>query len=279
MTEPSPVEQQRCYRHADREAYISCQRCERLICPDCMRDASVGFQCPACVAEGNKSVRAPRTLAGGAVSSREGIVTMTILGINAVAFVLQLATDGTDASLFQRGAMQGYAVALGDDYWRLLTAAFLHGGVLHIAFNLYALYLFGPFVERSLGTWRYVVAYLTMAVSSSVFVYWLTAPDVATIGASGAVFGLFGLALVLLVRAKQDVRTLLVLLLINGVISLQGNISWQGHLGGFLTGLLLGAVIAWSPRERRPALLTATFVLVWVAIAVGVVLRSAQLGL
>ena len=106
---------------------------------------------------------------------------------------------------------------------------------------MYALYLFGPYVERSLGTTRFVVAYVTMAVASSVFVYWLTEPDVATIGASGAVFGLFGLALVLLIRTRQDVRGLLVLLAINAFISLQGNISWQGHLGGFVTGALLGA--------------------------------------
>jgi len=278
VTEPSSVEQQRCYRHADREAYITCQRCERLICPECMRDASVGFQCPECVAEGSKSVRAPRTLAGGAVSAREGVVTMTLLGINVVAFVLQLATEGRDNSLFQMGAMHGYSVALGDDYWRLLTAAFLHGGFLHIAFNMYALYLFGPFVERALGTWRFVVAYLTMAVASSVFVYWLTEPQIPTIGASGAVFGLFGMALVLLIRAKQDVRTLLVLLAINGFISLQGNISWQGHLGGFVTGLVLGAAVAYAPRGRRPAVLTATFVITWLAIAAAVVVRTAQLA-
>ena len=277
MSDPSSVEQQRCYRHADREAYITCQRCERLICPDCMRDASVGFQCPECVAEGRKSVRAPRTLAGGSVASREDIVTMTLLGINVVAFVLQLATEGRDNSLFQWGAMHGYSVAIGDDYWRLLTAAFLHGGVLHIAFNMYALYLFGPFVERALGTWRFAVAYLTMAVASSVFVYWLTDPDVATIGASGAVFGLFGMALVLLIKAKQDVRTLLVLLVINGAISLLGNISWQGHLGGFVTGLLLGAAVAYTPRERRRTLVTATFAITWVAIVVAVMARTAQL--
>ncbi|MGI9084839.1 MAG: rhomboid family intramembrane serine protease [Aeromicrobium sp.] len=277
MTEPSSVDQQRCYRHADREAYISCQRCGRLICPDCMRDASVGFQCPECVAEGRKSVREPRTVVGGAISASAGSVSMAILGINVVAFLLQLATEGSDSSIFQLGAMQGFAVAQGD-YWRLLTAAFLHAGILHIAFNLYALYLFGPFVERALGTARFVIAYLTMAIASSVFVYWLTAPQIATIGASGAVFGLFGLALVLLIRAGQDVRTLLVLLAINAVISLQGNISWQGHLGGFVTGLALGAALAYAPRERRAAIQLAAFSLTWVGIVVAVVLRTLQLS-
>ena len=277
MTEPSSVEQQRCYRHADREAYISCQRCDRLICPECMRDASVGFQCPECVAEGAKSVRQPRTIAGGAVPARDGAVSMTILGLNVVAFVLQLATEGTNNSIFQLGAMQGFAVADGE-YWRLLTAAFLHAGFLHIAFNMYALYLFGPFVERALGTERYIGAYLTMAIASSVFVYWLTAPGVVTIGASGAVFGLFGLALVLLIRAGRDVRTLLVLLAINAVISLQGNISWQGHLGGFVTGVLIGAAIAYAPRQRRSQALLLTYGLIWAGIMVAVVARTAQLA-
>ena len=276
MTEPSAVEQ-RCYRHNDREAYISCQRCERLICPDCMRDAAVGFQCPECIAEGSRSVRAPRTITGGAISMRAGAVSMGLLGVNVVAFLLQMATEGNVNSVFQLGAMQGFAVAEGD-YWRLFTAAFLHAGILHIAFNMYALYLFGPFVERSLGTTRFVVAYVTMAVASSVFVYWLTEPQVATIGASGAVFGLFGLALVLLIRTRQDVRGLLVLLVINAFISLQGNISWQGHLGGFVTGVLLGLALAYAPRDRRSAYQLTAFGLTWVGIVVAVVARTAQLS-
>ncbi len=276
MTESSAVEQ-RCYRHADREAYIQCQRCERLICPDCMRDAAVGFQCPECVAEGAKSVRAPRTIVGGAISMSAGAVSMGLLGINVVVFLLQKVTEGSVNSVFQLGAMQGFAVADGD-YWRLLTAAFLHLGILHIAFNMYALYLFGPYVERALGTTRFVIAYLTMAVASSVFVYWLTAPGVATVGASGAIFGLFGLALVLLIRLRQDVRGLLVLLAINAFISLQGNISWQGHLGGFVTGVVLGAALAYAPRERRNAIHIAAFGLAWLFIVVAVVLRTMQLS-
>jgi len=276
VTEPAAVDQ-RCYRHPDREAYISCQRCERLICPECMRDAAVGFQCPECIAEGQKSVRAPRTITGGAISMQAGAVSMVLLGINVVVYVLQRATDGNVNSVFQLGAMQGFAVADGE-YWRLLTAAFLHASVLHIAFNMYALYLFGPYVERALGTARFVVAYLTMAVASSVFVYWLTEPQVATIGASGAVFGLFGLTLVLLIRTGQDVRGLLVLLAINAFISLQGNISWQGHLGGFVTGALLGVALAYAPRERRSAVQFTAFAITWLAIVVAVVARTAQLS-
>ena len=283
-----PASDYRCYRHPDREAYISCQRCERLICPECMNDAAVGFQCPSCLAEGAKSVRTPRTIAGAAVSSRQGVVTLTLIGINVAVFVLQLATGTTTGSVFHQGAMLSVSASTssGDvltgvadgGYWRLLTAAFLHLSILHILFNMYALYLFGPFVERALGTVRFIAAYVTMAVASSVFVYWMSSPNAATAGASGAIFGVFGVALFLLLRAKQDVRTLLVLLAINAFISTQGNISWQGHLGGFISGCVIGGAIAYAPRERRQLVQVLVFVGMWVGIVVAVVARTAQLS-
>lgn len=271
-----PASDYRCHRHPDREAYISCQRCERLICPECMREAAVGFQCPSCIAEGAKTIRAPRTVAGGVLSGREGAVSMVIIGLNVLAFLIQLATGDRASEIYQRGAMQGEAVAEGD-VWRLLTSAFLHAGVLHILFNMYALYLFGPFVERALGTWRFIVAYLTMAVFSSAFVYVLADPLTVTIGASGAVFGLLGIALVLLVRAKQDVRTLLVLLAINAFISTQGNISWEGHLGGFISGCLLGLAFAYAPRRRKQLVQVLAIGSMWVAIVATIVVRTGQL--
>ncbi|KRC65384.1 hypothetical protein ASE12_11840 [Aeromicrobium sp. Root236] len=162
-------------------------------------------------------------------------------------------------------------------YWRLLTSAFLHENILHIAFNMYALYLFGPFVEQALGRVRFIAAYLTMSVGASAFVYWLSDPGTLTIGASGAIFGLFGMALILLLKAKQDVTTLLVLLGINAFLSTQGNISWQGHLGGFVFGCLLGVVFAYAPRERRSQVQALAMVAVWIGIIVAVVLRTQQL--
>ena len=272
-----PAQDFRCYRHPDRDAYIACQRCERMICPECMRDASVGFHCPECVAQGAKTVRAPRTIAGGVVSANVGIVSFVLIGLNVVAYIAQLATDNTSSSVYVRGAMQANAVADGD-FWRLLTAAFLPGSLLHIAFNMYALYLFGPFVEKALGTVRFIAAYFTTAIASSVFVYWLEDPAVPTIGASGAVFGLFGLALMLLLKAKQDVTTLIVLLAINAVISLQGNISWQGHLGGFVAGCILGAAFAYAPRDRKQAVQLFVFAALWTAMIAAIVIRTGQLN-
>jgi membrane associated rhomboid family serine protease len=287
VSDSSSVEQ-RCYRHADREAYIRCQRCERLICPDCMRDASVGFQCPSCIAEGAKSVRTPRTIAGGTMSARAGVATMTIIGLNVVAFLLTLAWGGTRGTLFDAGAMIAQTAQDGSGnvltgvsdggYWRLLTAAFLHSGVGHLVFNMFTLVLFGPMVEQILGVRRFVAAYLTTAIGSSVFVYWLSSPLTPTIGASGAVFGVLGLTLVLLIRTGNDLRGLLVLLAINAFYSLRPGISWEGHLGGFVVGVVLGAVLAYAPRENRTAWQVGGFAAVWAAMIIAVLLRTAQLA-
>ncbi|TGN31031.1 rhomboid family intramembrane serine protease [Aeromicrobium chenweiae] len=272
-----PAEDYRCYRHPDREAYISCQRCGRLICPECMREASVGFQCPSCIAEGAKTVRQPKNLAGGAITRTAGVASLAIIVLNVLAYLVTAATDGQRGSFFGDGAMVGYYVADGEIY-RLLTSTFLHAGILHLLFNMYALYLFGPFVERAIGTVRFVVAYLTMAIVGSVFVYLLAAPGTVTIGASGAVFGLFGMAMMLLLKAKQDITTLLVLLAINAFISVAGsNISWQGHLGGFVAGVVLGAVVAYGPRERKQLLQAAVLAVIWAGVIAAVVLRTASL--
>lgn len=279
MTHPA-AGQQVCYRHPERPAYIQCQRCSRYICPEDMREASVGFQCPDCVAQGRANVRQPRTLAGGAVSVDAGIVTFVIIAINVAAQLVVMGTGGlrdpNGSAFFQWGWLRGVDVAQGD-YWRLLTAAFLHGGLVHIALNMYALYLFGPFVEQTLGRWRYIATYITLAIGSSVCVYVLENPLTPTIGASGAVFGLFGLALIFLIRTRQNVTGMLVLLAINGFISLGAGISWQGHLGGFLTGVVLGLVFAYAPRAHRTLVHIGAFVVLWALFVAAIVWRTADI--
>ncbi|WP_370617048.1 rhomboid family intramembrane serine protease [Mumia sp. Pv 4-285] len=284
----------RCYLHPDRETYIACQRCGRPICPDCMHEASVGYQCPNCLRAGQAQVRQARTAGGGLVPGRPGVVSTTLIGINVVAYVLMMATGGLgDSVLWSWGVMLGDTAVFANGeslevlrgvadgaYWRLLTSAFLHASVLHIAFNMYALYLFGPVLERYLGTVRFVAAYLTSAVAASVFVYVLTPPNVPTLGASGAIFALFGMALVIMFKQGQDVRGLLALVAINVVITfLPGlDISWQGHLGGFVTGLVLGAAFAYAPRARRALVQYAAFGAVWVGIVAVTILRTLQLS-
>lgn len=242
-----------------------------------MTEASVGFQCPECVAEGRTTVRQPTTRAGGTITADTGRLTLLFIMVNVVVQGVVMVTGGTSGELFQNGAMWGGGIALGNEYWRLLTAAFLHGSLIHLAFNMFALYLFGPYIEQTLGRTRFIATYLTLAAASSAFVYWLTAPNVLTIGASGVVFGMFGLALIFMIRTKQNFTGMLVLLAINGVISLQSGISWQGHLGGFLTGLTLGAVFAWAPRKNRTGWQIAAFVAVWLLIVLAVATRSAYL--
>jgi len=238
-----------------------------------MRDAAVGFQCPSCVAEGRKSVRQPRTIAGGALSVNAGRASFILIAINVAVFILQTASAGL---VNQVATMEGSAVAAGE-YWRLLTSEFLHAGPLHLALNMFALYLFGPAAERALGTARFIASYLTMAVLASTFVYVFTPLGTTTVGASGAIFGLFGLVLVLMIKLGHDVRSLLILLVINGFISLQGGISWQAHLGGFVAGLVLGAAFAYAPRSSRTQWQALTFAALWAGIVLVVVAQSAAL--
>lgn len=237
-----------------------------------MVDASVGFQCPSCVAEGRKSVRQPRTIAGALVPESAGQLSVALIVANVAAFLAELVNPVVAA----RGEMQGIAVAHGE-VWRLLTSAFLHGGFLHLLLNMYALYLFGPVAERSLGTVRFVATYVTVAMAGSVAVYWFAHPLTETVGASGAIFGLFGLVFVLMLKAGQDVRTLVVLLVINAVFSLSPGISWQAHLGGFVAGVALGAVFAYAPRSRRASVQTLAFVAFWAAMIAAVAIRTSML--
>jgi membrane associated rhomboid family serine protease len=252
-----------------------------------MRPAAVGFHCPECVAEAARTVRAPRTIAGGAVPSRPGLVTTVLVALNVLAFLPFLIGGAAGDQLYAWGTMLGRSAGFDNvgvvpgvangAYWRLLTSAFLHAGILHIAFNMYALVLFGPLLERLLGWARFLVLYLTCAVSGSVMAYWFSGPLTPTLGASGAVFGLFGAALVLLYQRGQDVSFLLLLLGFNVVLSFRSGISWQGHFGGLAAGLLLGAVIAYAPRARRTAAQVAVYSLLAVVLVVATLARTAVL--
>jgi membrane associated rhomboid family serine protease len=232
-----------CYWHPDRATRISCTRCGRPICPDCMRSAAVGHQCIACVNDGTKSVRRVRTSAGG-----KPIVTYVLIAANVVMFVLQMAVSGFQQSLFLWPA----AVAVYDQYYRLLTSAFLHDGPTHILFNMWALWVIGPALERLLGRTRFIGLYFLSALGGSVLVYLLTAPNVPTLGASGAIFGLFGATLVLSKKLDFDMKWIAGLILLNLVITfVVPGISWQGHIGGLLTGAAIAAVYAYAPAQNR----------------------------
>ena len=250
-----------CYRHPDRVTYVRCTRCNRPICPECMREAAVGHQCEECVREGAKTVRQPQTVFGGLQKPATPVVTYTLIAMNVVMFFLDRASPALQSELVLRSP----DVANGDLY-RLLTSAFMHYGIAHLLFNMYALYIMGPALEVWLGRLRFGVLYALSALGGSVLVYLLSSVDAWTAGASGAVFGLFGASFVVGRRLNLDVRWLIGLIALNlaitFVIPLLGgqNISWQGHIGGLVTGALVAAAYAYAPRERRTMIQTSATV-------------------
>ena len=246
-TPESPAETPTCYRHPGRETYVRCTRCQRYICPECMRDAAVGHQCVECVREGARTVRQPRTQFGGRQRSSTPVVTYALIAVNVLMFILQTASDDVGRRL----TLWSPAVADGELY-RLLTSAFLHFGVTHLLFNMWALYVVGPPLERSLGRLRFGALYALSALGGSVVVYLLSPLNAATAGASGAVFGLFGATFVVGRRLNLDVRWVVALIAINLVITFAiPGISWQGHVGGLVTGALVALAYVYAPRERR----------------------------
>lgn len=282
-----PAAEPRCYRHPDRETYIHCQRCGRSICPDCMNQAAVGFHCPECVAEGRSSTPQARTAYGGTLRGTGDIVTKTLIGLNVAVFVLIQVTGGRGSALVLDAALipgqyplppLNEGVADGQ-LWRLFSSMFVHVDLMHIFFNMFALWIFGPGLETLLGRARFVALYLLSGLTGSVAVYWLAGEATVTYGASGAVFGLLGAALVVSVRRGYDATWLIALLAINVVFTfVVPNISWQGHLGGLLGGLALGAALAWAPRSRRRVVHVAAFVLVAVLCVLLIALRTLQLA-
>jgi membrane associated rhomboid family serine protease len=238
-----------------------------------MRDASVGHQCAECVDAGAKSVRQPRTSFGGREYGAKPVVTYGLIAVCVVMFVLQ----NVSAALQSELVLQPYAVADDWELYRLATSAFLHYGTTHLLFNMWALYVVGPPLEAWLGRLRFGALYAMSALGGSVLVYLLSDPFAATAGASGAVFGLFGASFVVGRRLNLDVRWVVGLIALNlaftfviPLISSQ-NISWQGHIGGLITGAVIAAAFAYAPRERRAlvqwgttAALVALFaVLIW----------------
>jgi membrane associated rhomboid family serine protease len=190
-------------------------------------------------------------------------------------FLLIQATGGGTSRVLFETVLFPSEVAAGE-WWRLLTSTFVHVQLLHILFNMFALWVFGPGLEQLLGRARFLALYLLSGLAGSVAVYLLSDPGTPTLGASGAVFGLLGAALVVSVRRGYDASWLLGLLGINLAFTfLARGISWQGHLGGLVGGLLLGAVLAWAPRRLRTPLQIAAFVGVFALCVLLIVVRTA----
>ncbi|MGB5113082.1 MAG: rhomboid family intramembrane serine protease [Mycobacterium sp.] len=248
MPAPAPV----CYRHPGRQTYVQCTRCGRYICGDCMTSAAVGHQCPECVSAGAATVRPVQGRFGGRAAGEQPVVTYALIAINVAMFVLQMASGQLENSL----SLWPPAVADGE-YYRLVTSAFMHYGITHILFNMWALYVVGLPLERLLGRLRFGALYGLSALGGSVVVFLLSPLNSATVGASGAVFGLFGATFVVARKLRLDVRWVVGLIVLNVVITIAapllgaGAISWQGHLGGLVTGALVAAGFVYAPRAQR----------------------------
>ena len=285
MTAPAvPV----CYRHPGRETYVTCNRCARPICPDCMTEAAVGFQCPECVNAGRRAQRQPRTAFGGTGAGYAGYVTTTLIALNALGLLAGVALAGVPAVLGS-GLFTGvtklqmmfgsfaptYEIAsnfvppgtqVGQVYtgiddgavYRLVTAMFIHYGVVHLLLNMWALWMLGRNLEAALGPVRFLALYMLSGLGGSIAAY-LFSPGSISAGASGAIFGLFAALFVVLKRLRRDTSSVVPVLVINLVLTFTiPNISIAGHLGGLLVGALVAAGLAYAPRQGRTAVQVAT---------------------
>ena len=272
-----------CYRHPDRETGVRCSRCARPICPECMVSASVGFHCPECVGEGRRTERAvrPRTIVGGTVTANPRLVTMILIGINLAVFLAvqaygeQLVVDlGLIGHAYDPASAQWIGIADGQ-YYRLLTAVFLHQQLAHIALNMLSLWWIGPGLEAALGRTRYLVLYLLSGLGGSVLSFALAPANQLGLGASGAIFGLLGATFVLMRRLRYDLKPIVILIALNLLFTFTwANIDWRAHVGGLVAGSAVAYGMVHAPRERRAAVQWGTS-----AVVLGAIIAVAVWGL
>lgn len=269
MSTPAPqseIDSEYCYRHPDRQSFIHCQRCGRTICPQCQTQAAVGVQCPECLREGRQQVSASRP---GMLSRLIGtgstpIVTYALIASCVLIYIVQWASGGAVTNAWDLNP-----ALIASEPWRLITSEFLHSTsfIPHLLFNMYALFIFGPALERFLGRGRYLVLYLVGAVGASLGVVLLYQLAVVTnnasstwfggflrpsaaLGASGAIFALMGALLVLRKAMGLRLTQILLVVLINVAFGfIAPGIAWEAHLGGLAVGAAVAGVYL---ATRRP---------------------------
>ncbi len=288
-----------CFRHTNRPTNVRCQNCEKPICSDCMRESPVGYRCPDCAPQRRFAM------------ADDLMVTKTLIGVNVFVFVLGLLLQVVDGAMgnfmtqnastlidkgaliasrctegiVQGGVLQTCTKEIGvaeGEWYRLITGGFLHSGLLHLAFNMYFIWMFGQLLEPSLGRLRFGLLYFVSLLGGSIGALLYSASNVPTVGASGAAFGLLGAALVVsrLRRIDSLTNDLLVLAAINFAIGfIPGfNISIGGHVGGFVVGALAGWV-AFGPLARNRsavvAILSAAIVVLFIG---GILVANVRAG-
>lgn len=258
-----------CYRHPDRQSFVLCQRCMRTICPECQTQAAVGVICPECMSAERKN-RTPaqkraqrrwRGSSGGAIAMTQSgrpVITYALLAVTSFIGLLQLipgiGDQLTSQLLFAAPYLYPDLSSFPFEPWRLLSALFVHGNFIHLALNMLALWMLGQSVEPLLGRARFLALYLICGFGGSVMVAVL-APTTATVGASGAIFGLMAALLIVGRHIGANVTGLLVILGINFALGFFiGRIAWQAHLGGAIIGALIAFIYVKTKRPEQRTL-------------------------
>ncbi|MFD6816375.1 rhomboid family intramembrane serine protease [Microbacterium sp. NPDC060132] len=254
-----------CYRHPDRQSFVLCQRCLRTICPECQTQAAVGVICPECMAAERKNRTPAQKKAARRWGNRGGALAMTRDGKPVVTYVLLAITSFIGLVQLIPGLNQPITQALGFyapflypnlfavpfEPWRLLTVLFVHGGFVHLALNMLALWMLGQSLEPMLGRARYLALYLISGLGGSVMVA-ILAPGSWTVGASGAIFGLLASLLIIGRHIGANVTGILVILAINFAFGFfAGGISWQAHLGGAIVGAIVAFIYTRTKRREQ----------------------------
>ncbi len=267
-----------------------------------MREASVGHQCPECVREGRRTQRPARTAFGGTALGQRGYVTITLIAINVIVLVAAaasarsadaLAGGGWGGLLGSETPLHDWLSTLGQayygnppelhgiaegEYYRLFTGMFLQFGVLHLLMNMWALWVLGRVLEAALGPARFLALYLTAGLGGSVAAYVFSAPNAATAGASGAIFGLFAALFIVMRKLGRDTSAVVPILVINIVFTFSvSNISIGGHLGGLVTGGLVALGLAYAPQAKRAWFTGGTVAAILVVLVVLTAARTAAL--
>ncbi|SEB41039.1 Membrane associated serine protease, rhomboid family [Amycolatopsis tolypomycina] len=288
---PNPAAEQAalpgCWWHPNRPTGLSCSRCGRPACPDCLREAPVGFHCTDCVHSGGQEQRrqhrgyqdagfGQRTVFGARLS-QSVLVTQVILAVNVLVFLAtvlqaQSLNDNDLSSLFQYGALYGDATMGHGEWWRVLTNGFLHYGPIHIAVNMFSLWMMGRSLEQVTGRGRYLALYFVsmLGASTAVLLFGNPAGFPGTAGASGALFGLMGAYGVTVLKLRLNPTGLIITLALNAFITFGiPGISIFGHLGGLVTGALVTIALLYAPQVKQAR---------WQAIGIGIIV-VALLGL
>jgi membrane associated rhomboid family serine protease len=244
---------QTCYRHPDRETAVSCSSCGRPICPDCMTPTPVGMRCPECASHRTRVVRNPT----GTATSAAFPATIALIAINVIVYLIEIVHGGGGTTIsvqtaYDLGGLFGPAVHQEGEWWRTITSGFVHFSVLHIAFNMYLLFVLGRLLEPSIGTVRFVFLYFASLLAGSFLALALT-PNSVSAGASGAIFGVIGATFVIARGRKLDAIAgqIGILIVINLVFTFADTgVSLGAHVGGLVAGVISGLLIVAGEQRR-----------------------------